>query len=70
MQLSEETKTFSQFFFSFFFGFLKFRIHFERFQKKVAKLTLIADVFLNLVTIKNVVRKMSKNSPFKRPLEK
>ena len=52
MQLSEEAKTFSQFFF-FCFGFSKFRINFEHFKKKM---TLIADIFLNLGTPKNLVR--------------
>ena len=49
MQLSQKQKTFS----SFFFAFLKFEFSFEHFQKKM---NLIADVFLNLRTPKNVVR--------------
>ena len=40
-------------FLDFFFPFSKFRVNFEHFQKKV---TLLAHVFLNLRTPKNVVR--------------
>ena len=49
MQLSQKRKIFSEFFFAFF----KFRFNFENFQRK---LSLIADVFLNLPASKNVVR--------------
>ena len=49
MQLSYKQKTFSQYFFAFY----KFRFNFEHFQKKM---TLIADVFLNLGTPKKVDR--------------
>ena len=51
MQLSQKGKIFSEFF--FFFEFSKFRFNFEHFQKRM---TLIADLFLNLRTPKNVVR--------------
>ena len=49
MQLFQKRKTFSE----FFFAFSKFRFNFDHFPKKM---TLIADVFLNLQTPKNVVR--------------
>ena len=49
MQLSQKRKILS----NFFFTFSKLRFNFEHFQKKM---TLIADVFLNLQTPKNVVR--------------
>ena len=52
MQLSHKRKSFSDFFF-IFFTFSKFTFNFEHFEKKM---TLIADVFLNLWTPKNVVR--------------
>ena len=65
MQLSQKQKIFSQF--SFFFAFSKFRLAFENFQKNV---TIIADIFLNLGTPKNAVRKMSKKSCFRGPFEK
>ena len=63
MHLSEKGKIFSE----FFFTFSKFRFNFERFQKSM---TLIADSFLNLRSPKNVVRYMSKKSPFRRPFDK
>ena len=47
MQISKK-KVFLQFFFSV----LKFRLYFKHFEEKV---TLTADVFLNLQTPKNVV---------------
>ena len=49
MKLSHKQKTFS-----YFFVFWSLRFNFEHFQKK--KMTLIADVFLNLRSPKNVVR--------------
>ena len=49
MQLSQKQKPFSE----FFFAFSEFILNFEYFQKKM---TLIADVYLNLQTSKNVVR--------------
>ena len=57
--LSKKRKTFSQ----FPFAFSKFRLSFEHFQKK--KMTLIADVFLNLRT-----PKMSKKSRSRGPFDK
>ena len=33
-------------------------------------MTLIANVFLKLPTAKNVVRYMSKNTPFRRPFDR
>ena len=49
MQLPNKEKTFSQFFSSF----LKSKLRFEHFQKKM---TLIADIFPELQTPKDVVR--------------
>ena len=49
MQLFQKQKTFSE----FLLTFAKFTFKFEHFEKKM---TLIADVFLNLWTPKNVVR--------------
>ena len=49
MQLPNKEKTFSQFFSSF----LKSKLKFEHFQKKM---TLIADIFPELQTPKDVVR--------------
>ena len=51
MELSKKQKNFPQFF--FFFAFLKSSLNFEHFQKKM---TLIADVFLELRTPKDMVR--------------
>ena len=65
MQLFEVPKTFSQFF--FFLDFRNLESIFNVFKKKM---TLIADVFSNLGTIKYVVRKISKKSTFRRPFEK
>ena len=54
IQLCQKQKTFSSIsVFFFFFAFSQFRFNFEHFQKKTR---LIADVFLNLRTPKNVVR--------------
>ena len=47
MQLSEKPKTFSQ----FFIAVLEFTLNFEHFEKKM---TLIAQVFLKLLTPKDV----------------
>ena len=52
-QLSKKRKIFSEFFFFFFFAFCEFIFKFEHFQ---TKMTLTADVFLNLRSPKNVVR--------------
>ena len=62
MHLSQKRKIFYQFFFSF----SKLRVNFEDFIKKI---TLTADVFLNLRSPKYVVREMSKKSPFRGPFE-
>ena len=51
MQLSQKQKIFSEFF--LFLHFVNLDSIFKNFQKKM---TLIADVFLNLRTRKNVVR--------------
>ena len=59
MQLSRKQETFSE----FFCAFLKSSLNFENFQKK--KMTLIAEVFRTLRTPKNLVRSLSKKSPFK-----
>ena len=59
MQVSRKEKTFSE----FFSAFLKSNLNFEDFQKK--KMTLIADVFPKLRTLKNLVISMSKRSRFK-----
>ena len=53
MPLSRKLKIFSQFYFAFY----KFRYNLQHFLKKM---TLLADVFLNIQTPKNVVRGMSK----------
>ena len=57
MHLSQKQKTFSEFFSAFF----KSTSNFEHFQ---TKMTLIAYVFPNLRTPKDVVRSMSKKVPF------
>ena len=49
MQLSQNRKIISE----YFFANCKFRFNFEHFQKRA---TLIADVFLNLRTLKDEVR--------------
>ena len=49
MQLSEKQKSFSQ----YSYAFLKFKLNFEPFQKKM---TFIAHVFPKILTPKNVVR--------------
>ena len=63
MQLSQKRKIFSE----FFFPFSKFRFNLVHFQKKMA---LIADVFLNFRTRRDVVRCMSKKSLFREHLDK
>ena len=63
MILRLKGKTFSD----FFSPFLKCRLSFENFQKKM---TLIADVFLKFWIPKNVVRVISKKSRFRGPFEK
>ena len=63
MKLSQKRKIFSK----FFLAFCKFGFNFEHFQKRVK---LIADVFLNLQTLKDVVRYLSKKSRFRGPFDK
>ena len=63
MQLSEKRKTFSE----FISTFLKSSLNFAHFEKKD---DLIADVFLRLLTPKNVVRSMCKKFRFRLPFEK
>ena len=63
MHLSQKRKIFSQ----FFSAFCKFRISFEHFQRTMI---LIADVFSNLRTPKNMVREMSKKSRFRESFSK
>ena len=50
-----------------FFPFSKIRFNFEDFQKKMS---LAVDVFLDLRSPKNVIRKMSKRSRFRGPFDK
>ena len=63
MHLSEKQKIFSKFFSAFF----KSALNFEHFQKKM---TLIGYVFPKLTTTKNVLRQMSKSSPFREPVDR
>ena len=63
MELSGKQKTF----FEFFSSFLKSSLNLEHFQKKM---TLIANVFRKLWTLKNIVRSMPKKSVFRRSVEK
>ena len=56
--LSQKQKTFSQ----FFSAFLKSTLNFEHFQKKM---TLIADVFSKLPSLKKVIRSMYAKSRFR-----
>ena len=63
MHLSQEAKIFSQSFSAFF----KSGINFEHFQKKM---TLMGYVFPKLPTTKVVLRKMSKNSRLRGPLDR
>ena len=62
MQFSLKQKVFCQ----CFSAFSKCILAFEHFLKKM---TLIADELLKLRTSKNMVRNMSKNSPFREPFE-
>ena len=61
--LSQKQKTFSEFFSSF----LKCTLNFDRFQKKM---TLIADVFLKILSPKKEIRSMSEKSRFRIPFHK
>ena len=53
--------------FQFFSAFFESALNFEHFQKKM---TLIAYVFPKLPTTKDVLRKMSKNSRLREPLDR
>ena len=63
MQLSRKEKTFSQ----FVSAFLKCRLSFEHFQKKM---TLIADLFHKLLIPKSVVKHLPKNCSLRGPFDK
>ena len=63
MQLSQKRYIFSE----LFLHFLNLDSILKIYEKKM---NLIADVFLNLRTPKNVVRSISKKSRFRGPLEK
>ena len=63
MQLSQKRYIFSE----LFLHFLNLDLILKIYEKKM---NLIADVFLNLRTPKNVVRSISKKSRFRGPLEK
>ena len=63
MHLSRKQKIFSKFSCAFFESALSL----QPFQKKM---TLIAYVFPKLTTTKNVLRQMSKSSPFREPLDR
>ena len=54
-------------FFQLLCAFFEFVLNFEHFQKKT---TLIAYVFPKLPTMKEVLRKMSKNSGLRGPLDR
>ena len=62
MQLPQQKKVFH----NFFFTVSKFRFNFKYFHEKI---TLIAEVFLNLRTPKSVVREMSKKSHLRGPFQ-
>ena len=63
MHLSQKEKIFSQFFSAFF----ESALNSEHFQKKM---TLIAYVFPQLPTTKNVLRQMSKSFRFRERLDR
>ena len=63
MELSQKQKTFSQ----FFSAFLKSRLNFEHFLKRMK---LISYLFQKLQTANDVVRQMSERSHFGRPFHK
>ena len=65
MQLSRKQNTFSE----FFSAFSEPRFNFENSLKK-KKMKLIANLFLNLRTPKNVVRYISKKSGFRGAFDK
>ena len=63
MQLSQKQKAFPQ----FVSRILNSIVKLEHFQKKI---NLIADVFLKIRSPKNVVKQISKKSPFRGPFDK
>ena len=63
MHLSQKQNIFYQ----FFSGILGYALNFQHFQKKM---TIIAYVFPNLPTTKDVLRKMSKRSRSRRVLDR
>ena len=63
MHLSQKQKIFSE----FFSAFLESALNSEHFQQKM---TFIAYVFPILPTTKNLLRQMSKSSPFREPLDR
>ena len=63
IHFSQKQKIFSGFFAAFF----EFALNFEHFKKKM---TLIANVFPKLPTTKNVVRRISKSSRFREPVDR
>ena len=63
MHLSRKQKSFSEFSCAFF----ESALNLEHFQ---TKMTLIAYVFPKLPTTKNVLRKMSKSSCFREPVDR
>ena len=64
MQLSQNQKSFS----GFFFAFLWSIFNFKHFPKKM--IALIADIFTELPVPKNMIRPISKKSCFRRPFER
>ena len=62
-ELSKKQKVFSE----FFLAFSKSTLSFEHFQKKM---TVIADFIPKIRNPENVVRYMSKKSPFKGPFDR
>ena len=63
MHLSQKEKIFSPFFSAFF----ESALNSEHFQKKM---TLIAYIIPKLPTTKNLLRKMSKSSRFREPVDR
>ena len=63
MHICKKQKIFSEFFSAFF----ESALNFEHFQKKR---TFIAYVFPKLPTTKNLIRQMSKSSPFREPVDR
>ena len=66
IQLSEKQKNFPEFF--FFFAFLKYIVNFKHLPKK--RETLIADMFLEILVARNIVRQMSQKPCFRGALDR